>query len=110
MAYEHEKSGTAICLDIARNLMALGTAGGVVVFLWGWNWIIALFAVIPAYIIALNLVGFLTLPLYGLTPENRLGRRMMKALEAGDFEKGAVLTDEFEKRFNVNVQRDIQEK
>jgi hypothetical protein len=108
MAYEHEKSGTTICLDIVRHLLALGTAGGVVFFIWRWNWIVALLTAFPIYIVILNLVGFLTLRLYDLTPENRLGRKMMEALKGGDFEKGRALTREFEKRFNVNVPKDVR--
>lgn len=110
MAYEHEKSGTTICLDIVRNLLALGAAGGVVFLIWKWNWIVALVAAIPLYIVMVNLAGFLTLPLYGLTPENRLGRRMMEAIKDGDFEKSKVLGDEFEKRFNVNVPKEVRDK
>ncbi len=106
MAYESEKSGTTIVLDIVRHLIVLGVTGGVVFFIWRWNWIVGLLAAIPLYIVILNLVGFLTLPLYGVTPETRLGVKMMKAFEAGDFEKGKALTREFEKRFNVNVPKD----
>jgi hypothetical protein len=51
----------------------------------------------------LNLFGFLTLPLYVFTPENRLKAKAFKAFESGDFEKGKALTDDFTKRFNVNV-------
>ena len=107
MAYEREKSGTTILLDIVRHLLVLGATGGLVFFIWRWNWIAGLLAAIPIYIVILNLVGLLTLPLYGLTPESRLGLKAMKALEAGDFEKGTALTHEFEKRFNVNVPKDV---
>jgi len=103
MAWEHEKSGTTIFLDILRNLLILVATGYAVFLIWKWNWIVALIAAIPVYIVMLNLFGFLTLPLYAFTPENRLKAKAFKAFENGDFEKGKALTDEFTEKFNVNV-------
>lgn len=103
MAWEHEKSGATIFLDILRNLLILIVTGYVVFLIWKWNWIVALIAAIPVYIVVLNFFGFLTLPLYALTPENRLKVKAFKALEDGDFEKGKALSDEFIEKFNVNV-------
>lgn len=103
MVWEHEKSWTTIFLDILRNLLVLIATGYVVFLIWKWNWIVALVTVIPIYIIMLNLFGFLTLPLYIFIPENRMKYKASKAFEDGDFEKGKTLTDEFTKRFNVNV-------
>ena len=103
MAWEHEKSGTTIFLDILRNLLILVATGYAVFLIWKWNWIVALIAAIPVYIVMLNLFGFLTLPLYAFTPENRLKAKAFKAFENGDFEKGKALTDEFTEKYNVNV-------
>lgn len=103
MAWEHEKSGTTKFLDISRNLLILGATGYTVFLIWKWFWIVALIAAIPVYIIMLNLFGFLTLPLYAITPENILKAKAFKALENGDMEKSKALTDEFIKKFNVNV-------
>jgi hypothetical protein len=103
MAWEHEKSDATKFLDIFRNLLILGGTGYTVFLIWKWFWIVAIIAAIPVYIIMLNFFGFLTLPLYALTPENRLRAKAFKALNDGDFEKGKALSDEFIKRFNVDV-------
>jgi hypothetical protein len=103
MAWEHEKSGVTMSLDILRHLLILAGTGYAVFLIWKWNWIIALTAAIPIYIVMLNFFGFLTLPLYAFTPENRLKAKAFKAFENGDLEKGKALTDEFTKKFNVNV-------
>ena len=103
MAWEHEKSAVTISLDILRYLLILAGTGSAVFLIWRWNWIIALITCIPVYIVMLNLFGFLTLPLYAFTPENRLKAKAFKAFENGDLEKGKALTDEFTKKFNVNV-------
>jgi len=103
MAWEHEKSGVTISLDIFRHLLIIAGTGYAVFLIWKWNWIIALISAIPVYIVMLNLFGFITLPLYAFTPENRLKAKTLKAFEKGDFEKGKALTDEFAEKFNVNV-------
>ena len=90
-------------LDIVRNFLILVAAGYTVFLIWKWNWIVALLADIPIYVIMLNLIGFLTLPLYRLTPENRLKSKAYKAFQRGEVEQGKELTDEFIEKFNVNV-------
>jgi len=106
MAWEHEKSGITILLDVFRHLSILAATGYAIFLIWNWNWIVALLAAIPVYIIMLNLVGFLTLPLYAFTPENRLKAKAFKAFEKGDPEKGKALTEKFSKKFNVNIPKD----
>lgn len=103
MAWEHEKSGTTLFIDVVRHLLILSGTCYVVLFIWKYSWIIALIVAIPAYIIMLNLFGFLTLPLYLLTPENKMKAKAFKAFQKGDFETGKALTDKFSKKFNVNV-------
>ncbi len=103
MAYEHEKSGTTIFLDLVRYLLIIAATSYTVFLIWKWNWIVALVAIVPVFIVMLNLIGFLTLAIYSLTPENRLKRKGMKAFLDGDFETGKALTDEFVERFHVNV-------
>ncbi len=109
MAWEHEKSGTTIFLDILRNVLILIATGYAVFLIWKWNWIIALIAAIPIYVVMLNLFGFLTLPLYAFTPENRLKAKTLKAFENGDVENGKTLTDEFTKKFNVNISEESRD-
>lgn len=103
MVWEHEKSGTTIFFDVVRHLLILSGTCYAIFLIWKHSWIFALIAAIPTYVIMLNLFGFLTLPLYILTPENRMKAKAFQALQNGDFEKGKTLTDEFTKEFNVNV-------
>ena len=103
MAWEHEKSGTTIFFDVVRHLLILSGTCYTIFLIWQRSWIFGLLAIIPVYVIMLNLFGFLTLPLYLLTPENKLKAKAFQALQNGDVEKGKALTDEFTKEFNVNV-------
>ncbi len=103
MPYEHEKSGVTILLDVIRNIFILVATGFVVFLLWKWHWLVAVLAAIPVYIVTMNLVGFLTLPLYMLTPENKLKAKAFKAFQNGNCEQGKALTDEFTEKFNVNI-------
>ncbi len=106
MAYEHEKSGVTILFDIIRYLLILGGTIYVIFLIWRWNWIVALIAILPVYLIMLNIFGFLTLPLYAFTPENKLKAKAFNAFQNGDVEKGKELTDKFADKFNVNIPDD----
>lgn len=106
MARERGKSGATILLDIVKNLLALGATGVVVFFIWKWNRMGGLVAALFVYIMMLNLMGLLARPLYGLTPENRLGRKIMQSMQDGDLERAAELKAEFAERFNVNAPKD----
>lgn len=109
MAWAHQKSGLTIFFDVIRNvLIGVGT-GWVTVLIWRHNWILGLVAFIPVYVILLNVFGFLTLPLYRFTPENRLKARMHQAMMSGDLEKGKALTDQFVRQFGVNLPADHAE-
>ena len=103
VAWEHRKSGTTIILDVLRNLLILAATGYVTVLVWRYNWIIALLGLLPVYVVFLNVFGFLTLPLYRFTPENRLKAKMYQAIASGDLQKGKELTDQFTTRFEVDV-------
>lgn len=103
MTWDHQKSGVTITLDIVRNLLILAATGYVTVLVWRYNWIIALLGLLPVYFVFLNVFGFLTLPLYRFTPENRLKAKMHQAMASRDLEKGKELTDQFIKRFKVDV-------
>lgn len=106
MAWEHEKSRTTLALDILRHLLVLAATCYAVFLIWQWNWVVALIAAIPVYFLTLNLAGFLTLPFYYFTPENKLKAKAYRALMDGDYEQGEALTDEFIDKFNVNVPKD----
>ena len=68
-------------LNVLRHGLILGVTAYATWRLWDWHWIAAILACIPIYIVALNVVGFLTLPLYAFTPENRRARQMGRELE-----------------------------
>lgn len=106
MTWEHEKSGTTLFFDVIRHLLILSGTCYVVFLIWQRSWLVAIIATIPIYLILLNLIGFLTLPLYLLTPESRLGAKAIKASEKGNFETAKTLSDKFSKEFNVNVPKE----
>lgn len=101
MASVHDKSGMTILLDVLRHLLIIGATMYIVSRIWIWQWVVALIAAIPIYVIILNIIGFLMLPLYSLTPETRLGGKIMKAYQNGDPESAKILHDEFKDKFNV---------
>jgi hypothetical protein len=109
MAYEHQKSWTTILLDLARHLLVLALTGYLLVHIWHWQWMVAIIAALPVYLICLNLVGFATLPFYALTPENRLGFRAMRAMEHGNLEEASRLTLQFVDRFHVDMPEGAEE-
>lgn len=80
MSVEGGKSATTVFLDLLRNALILAATGYVTFALWRWHWIVAVVALVPVYIVMLNLFGFLTLPLYLLTPETKRAREMEKAI------------------------------
>lgn len=106
MAWEHEKSGGTILLDVFRNVLVLAGTGYVIFLLWRYNWILALVGIVPVYLILLNVFGFLTLPLYGLTRESRLLRKTEKALLNGKINEAETLTSQFVEEFRVNIPAD----
>lgn len=96
-----------ILLDLVRNLLALGATGGIVFFIWQWNRIGGVVAALFVYIAMLKLIGWLARPLYELTPENKLGRRIMQSIQDGDLEKTAELHAEFAQRFRVRTPKKL---
>ena len=71
----HPKSGVTVVLDVIRNLLSVGATAYIGWRIWDWNAIVAVVACAPVYVVALNLAGFLTLPLYAFTPEARAARK-----------------------------------
>ena len=70
----HETATTA--LDFVRYLLIAVATAYATFLIWRWSWIAAVAACVPVYIIMLNAVDFLTLPLYTFT-----GVRRAKAAE-----------------------------
>ena len=70
------KSVSWYLLDFVRHLIALAGVAAGVRFLWNIYWLLCLIAALPILILLMNVVGFLTLPLYHhLTPEGRASAR-----------------------------------
>jgi len=90
------KSGLTVVFDIFRHLLVIVIAIYCVSLIWNWNWIVALIAAVPVYIVVLNVIGFLTLPLYAFTPENKLKRQGWKAIEDGNFDELRRVNKEME--------------
>ena len=99
MANTHNKSSFTKFLDFFRNIVILILTGYVLYLLFGWHWLASIIGAIPIYIIIMNIIGFLTLPLYLLTPEKKLLRKTSDAMNSGDFEKMEELNNLFEEKF-----------
>lgn len=101
MNNELPKSGMTIFLDSLRHLLILSATGYLVFLIWKWNLIVAIIAAFPIYIIMLNFFGFLTLPLYALTPENKQKANAFKSILDGDSKTGGALSNESETAKNA---------
>ena len=65
------KSSIVKLLDIFRNLLIILLTIYLLQLLWTWSWIVTIIVAIPVYVIVLNIIGFVTLPLYYLSPERK---------------------------------------
>ena len=80
LAVNGSKTAATALLDLLRWMLIVAATGYATFAIWRWNWIAAVVGLIPVYIIMLNVFGFLTLPLYLLTPETKRAREMQKAI------------------------------
>ncbi|MBW8041373.1 MAG: hypothetical protein FVQ85_15425 [Planctomycetes bacterium] len=70
------KSACWYLLDFVRHIIAIAGVAVGVRMLWNIYWLLGIIAAWPILVLLMNLVGFLTLPLYHhLTPEGRAGIR-----------------------------------
>lgn len=97
--FSHTKSGFTRLLDFIRNIFIVLLTIYFVYLLWHWNWIVAIISAIPIYIITINLVGFITIPIYSFSPENRLLKKGFKAAHKHNFEEFHQINEEFEDKF-----------
>ena len=67
-------------LDVARTVLTVAATAYITLRIWQWHWLAAVVAGHPVYVVMVNLFGFLTLPLYALTPEIRRAREQEKEL------------------------------
>jgi len=70
-------------LDFVRHIIVFAGTGMSVWFIWKIHWILCVVTAVPIFVLLLNLVGFLTLPLYwsDLTPEGRAARKAGRKLD-----------------------------
>lgn len=78
---ENRRSGATFLLDLVRYALIMFGTWYVLRLLWPFSRIVALVAAIPVFVIILNVCGFLTLPLYALTPEIRAKRAALRDFE-----------------------------
>ncbi len=78
--------------DILRwSLIIAATAFGVK-WLWAFHWLLGLTLSVPAFILFMNVVGFLTLPLYAITIEAWEAKKIWQ-----NFVKNSMNSHEFSK-------------
>jgi lipoprotein NlpI len=90
------KSKVTILWDLIRHLLILVSTVVPLYFLWiRIHWVLAIIVAIPVYIVMRIIFGFLTLPLYVLTPETMVCSMVLKAADKGD--DSSVLLEAYEK-------------
>jgi len=72
------KSTHTVVLDVFRHFIPIAVAALATWALWEWNWMVAVASLATVYSIALKVAGFITQPLYELTPEARWFRQNHK--------------------------------
>ena len=91
------KSEVTLFWDFTRHLLIMTGTVIVTYFLWTRvHWLLAAILFIPVYVVMLNLFGFLTLPLYFLTPECKVFSSAEKALLKGDTSTALQIIEEYE--------------
>lgn len=79
------KSKVTIFWDFIRHLLILVSTVVALYILWiRVHWVLAILVAIPVYIVMRIILGFLTLPLYFLTPETKVYSMVEKASDKGD--------------------------
>ncbi len=99
-----KKSKTTILLDMLRHVLILAVTLWSVSWVWHLHWLIGLIALIPIYLVALNLIGFATLPLYALRPEAADYRKVMQEFREGNLESARAAQTDFIKKYSASVE------
>jgi hypothetical protein len=75
------KSITWYLLDFLRFILIFGGTAVIASYLWKINWIIGAISILPVFILLLNIIGFLTLPVYYyVPPEARVARKARESI------------------------------
>jgi hypothetical protein len=75
------RSITWYLLDFLRFILTFTGTAVIGWYLWKINWIIGPISILPVFILLLNIIGFLTLPVYFIAPESRAAKRPFKELD-----------------------------
>jgi len=82
-----EKSSTTSILDNVRYLIIIaGTISAIFVLRASTHWSLAVISVIPMFFVMFCLADLITLPLYFMTPEQRVTSVVLEAIEKDDFD------------------------
>jgi hypothetical protein len=76
-----KKSITWYLLDFLRFILTFGGTAVIAWYLWKIDWRIAVISILPVFLLLLNIIGFLTLPVYYyVPPEARIARKARESL------------------------------
>lgn len=103
MACEHQKSGATVLWDTIRYLLIFSSTIIILYYIGKYNLLLAIISAIPVFIIMLNLIGFLTLPLYFFTPERKAVQKITQSLNKDDMASFRKQVSAFENNFSVNM-------
>ncbi|MBU4446494.1 hypothetical protein KJ656_15680 [bacterium] len=76
-----KKSITWYLLDFLRFIMTFGGTAVIAWYLWKIDWRIGAIFILPGFILLLNIIGFLTLRVYDITPEASAARKVRESLD-----------------------------
>lgn len=76
-----KKSITWYLLDFLRFIMTFGGTAVIAWYLWKIDWRIGVIFILPGFILLLNIIGFLTLRVYDITPEASAARKVRESLD-----------------------------
>jgi len=75
------KSISWYLLDFLRHILTFAGTGATAWYLWKIDWRIGAIAVFPVFVLIVNIIGFLTLRVYDITPEASAARKARESLE-----------------------------
>jgi hypothetical protein len=76
-----QKTITWYLLDFFRFLLSFAGTAVIAWYLWKKDWRISVILVLPVFIVLLNAIGFLALPMYGITKKASVDRDAQRSLE-----------------------------
>jgi len=68
-------------LDFLRHILTFSGTAIIAWYLWEIDWKIGAISILPVFILLLNIIGFLTLRLYDITPEASVARNAGERLD-----------------------------